>query len=108
MFLVDECSDLKRKVITVLDQVFPEYASLFSNTFGLASKEVLLQYPTPEDILNIETDKLVNILEAASRGRFKEEKALQLQKQQDLHLELKLLKMHFHFKYINLLSKFHF
>ena len=41
--LVDECSDWKRKVIALLDTVFPEYAKLFSDTFGVSSKEVLLQ-----------------------------------------------------------------
>jgi transposase len=108
MFLVDECSDLKRKVITILDQVFPEYASLFSNTFGLASKEVLLQYPTPEDILNIETDKLVNILEAASRGRFKEEKALQLQEAARSSFGIKIAKDAFSFQIHQLIEQITF
>ena len=35
--LVDECSDWKRKCIALLDQVFPEYSKLFSDTFGVTS-----------------------------------------------------------------------
>lgn len=32
-YLISSVSDLKRKTIAVLDQVFPEYASSFSNIF---------------------------------------------------------------------------
>jgi len=73
--LVDECSDWKRKVIALLDQVFPEYSSLFSDTFGVTSTELLLKYPTPEDMLAVSTKKLTSLLEKSSRGRFKAVKA---------------------------------
>lgn len=77
--LVDECADCKRRVIAVLDQVFPEYDSLFSDTFGSASKEILLNFPLPEDMLAIPTEKLAELMAKASKGRLKEEKAKQLQ-----------------------------
>jgi transposase len=76
--LVDSCGDCKRRVIALLDQVFPEYDSLFSDTFGVASKEVLLKYPTPEDMLSVSTRKLTTLLNKASHGRFGEEKAKHL------------------------------
>ena len=76
--LVDACGDCKRRVIALLDQVFPEYDDLFSNTFGVTSKEVLLKYPTPEDMLTVSTRKLTTLLNKSSRGRFGEEKAKQL------------------------------
>ena len=76
--LVDACGDCKRRIIALLDQVFPEYSSLFSDTFGVTSKEVLSKYPTPEDMLTVSTRKLTNLLEKASRGRFGKEKAEQL------------------------------
>ena len=76
--LVDACGDCKRRVIALLDQVFPEYDTLFSDTFGVTSKEVLSQYPTPEDMLTVSTRKLTTLLEKASHGRFGKEKAEQL------------------------------
>jgi transposase len=76
--LVDSCGDCKRRVIALLDQVFPEYDSLFSDTFGVASTEILLKYPTPEDMLTVSTRKLTTLLTKASHGRFGEEKAKQL------------------------------
>ncbi len=69
LFLVDDCSDWKRKVICLLDQVFPEYAYLFSDIFGVTSKELLLKYPTPEDMLSVSTTKLANFISKCSRGR---------------------------------------
>lgn len=72
--LVDACGDCKRRVIALLDQVFPEYDNLFSDTFGSSSTELLLNCPTPEDMLAISTRKLTNILNKASRDRLGKEK----------------------------------
>lgn len=76
--LVDSCGGCKRRIIALLDQVFPEYDTLFSDTFGVTSKEVLSKYPTPEDLLTVSTGKLTTLLEKASRGRLGREKAKQL------------------------------
>lgn len=78
LFLVDDCSDWKRKVICLLDQVFPEYNQFFSDTFGVTSKELLLKYPTPEDMLSISTTKLTNLINKCSRGRYGRAKAEQI------------------------------
>jgi transposase len=69
MFLVDECSGLKKKALVILDQVFPEYQKLFTDTFGKTSTEILLNCPFPEDIQQISTRKLITLLNKASRGR---------------------------------------
>lgn len=76
--LVDSCGDCKRRVIALLDQVFPEYSKLFSDTFGVTSTEILLKYPTPEDMLSVSTKRLSALLAKASKGRFGEDKAKQL------------------------------
>lgn len=77
--LVDECSDWKRKCIALLDQVFPEYSKLFSDTFGVTSRELLSKYPTPEDMLSVDTDTLTELLSKASKGRFGISKADEIQ-----------------------------
>jgi len=73
--LVDSCSDLKRRAITILDQIFPEYASLFSDTFGITSKELLLKFTIPEEFVAISTAKLANFITKASNGRLGRTKA---------------------------------
>ena len=78
VFLVNMIADTKKKVIALLDQVFPEYETIFTNVCGLTSSELLSHCATPEEILAIETDKLVEILEATSRKRFRRPKAEQI------------------------------
>lgn len=77
--LVDECSDWKRKCIALLDQVFPEYSKLFSDIFGVTSRELLSKYPTPEDMMSIDANTLSQLLSEASRGRFGISKASEIQ-----------------------------
>ncbi len=77
--LVDECSDWKRKLVAILDQIFPEYSKLFSNIYGVASKELLSKYPLPEDMISISADSLAELLSKCSKGRFGIEKAKEIQ-----------------------------
>ena len=78
LVLVDTCGDCKRRIIALLDQVFPEYDKLFSDTFGVTSTELLLNYPTPEDMLSVSMKKLTALLKKYSHGRFGEAKAAEL------------------------------
>ncbi len=78
LFLADACSNYKRKVICLLDQIFPECSNLFSDTFGVTSNELLRKYPTPEDMLSISTAKLTKFISKCSNGRFGIEKAIQI------------------------------
>lgn len=80
MDLVDYISDQKRKIIGVMDRVFPEYQHLFSDMFGKTSTEILGKAITPEDILAIDTNELCSIIQTASRGRFGMAKAEELRK----------------------------
>ena len=75
MDLVDNISDQKRKIIGVMDRVFPEYQNFFSDIFGKSSAELLAKAVTPEEILAIPTDELSTILKKASKGRFGDAKA---------------------------------
>lgn len=68
-YLIDSIGDLKRKVVCVLDQVFPEYQSVFSNIFGKTSKEILLQFSSPADFENVSVDTLAKLLADLSRKK---------------------------------------
>ena len=78
-FIVDTASDFKRKIIALLDQTFPEYEKLFSDTFGKSSVELLANYTTPEEMLSVDSQTLADLLSKASRGRFGLDKATQIQ-----------------------------
>lgn len=73
---VDQSSDLKRKVISLLDQVFPEYEQFFSDVFGKSSTELLLHSPLPEDLLEIDVEKLATLLNQVSKGRYGKSRSL--------------------------------
>ena len=75
---MDSCGDCKRRVVALLDQVFPEYETLFSDTFGATSKELLLKCQTPEDMLDISAKKLTAMLQKSSHGRLGEPKAAEI------------------------------
>lgn len=79
-YLVDSISDLKRKIICVLDQVFPEYQSVFSNIFGITSKEILSTYTSPSELESLSVESLAELLASLSRKRIDFEKAEKLSK----------------------------
>lgn len=72
--LVSNISKVKTQVTGILDKVFPEYSDLFSDTFGEASKQILLNCPTPNEVINFNTKKLANLLKKASHGRHSADK----------------------------------
>jgi transposase len=106
--VVEECGNCKRKIVALLDQVFPEYEKLFSDTFGQASKELLLNYQTPEDMLAISSKELVSLLTKASRGKFRQEKAEQIKKAASGSFGVRFAKDAFSFQIKQLIEQINF
>ncbi len=77
-YLVSSIGDLKRKVICVLDQVFPEYQSVFSNIFGETSKEILSHFQTIDDFETITSEQLEAVLENVALKSFAKNKMAQI------------------------------
>lgn len=77
-YLISSIGDLKRKVICVLDQVFPEYQTVFSNIFGQTSKELLTHFQTAEDFRNITPKQLEKALENITLKKFAQNKISQI------------------------------
>lgn len=72
-------ADVKRKIIALLDQVFPEYENVFTDTFGGTSMAILQTCPTPKELAGMNCDTLCRLIEAPSRKRFSMAKAQELQ-----------------------------
>ncbi len=77
--LVDQMADQKRRVLGVLDQVFPEFETVFGDVFGTTASALLEAHPTPEEIAELDLDQLTSLLQRHSRGRFGRAKAEQIQ-----------------------------
>ncbi len=77
-YLTDMASDLKRKVTTLIDRLFPEYETQFDSIFCKSAIAVLRKYPTPQKLANAHLSKLTEILWVSSNGHFGEWKAQEL------------------------------
>lgn len=108
LWQVHTVGDLKRKVITLLDQIFPEYGDLFSDIFGMTSKELLLQYTTPEEIASLSARKLTALLNKSSKGHFGNEKALEVKAVAEKSLGLKIATDAFAFQIRQMLEQMEF
>jgi transposase len=59
----------KQRLLALLDLTFPEYSLLFSDVFGVASREILSQFPTANMLARVNITRLTSLLKKASRGR---------------------------------------
>jgi transposase len=79
MELVDQVGDAKRRILGVLDKVFPEYESLFSSVFIATSKELLKRAATAEEFAALDLGEITRVVRKASRGHLSLERAERLQ-----------------------------
>jgi len=79
--LTEQVGNLKRKLLTILDRVFPEYEHLFSSVFLQASRTVLQEAVSAQEFADFDLQELTSLLTEASHGRFGQEKAEKLQQQ---------------------------
>jgi transposase len=74
-WLTDQIGDCKRKILCILDRVFPEYETLFSNVFLKSSRALLKEAVSAQEIADFDLAELTDLLRSASRGRFGQSKA---------------------------------
>ena len=77
--IVSMQADVKRKVVALLDQVFPEYETAFTNMFGDTSMAILQTCPTPKELSEMPLEELCHLIEVSSHKRFRMAKAQELQ-----------------------------
>jgi hypothetical protein len=86
-YLISLIGDLKRKTICVLDQIFPEYSSIFSDVFGKTSKEILMQINTPNDFEDISSSQLGKVLNKITLKKLQKIRLILSQKLPKIHLK---------------------
>ena len=67
--LVDQIGDAKRRALSILDRVFPEYEGLFSDVFIKSSRALLQQATTAAEFAGADLEELTAVLKKTSRGR---------------------------------------
>ena len=88
--LVDEVASIKKRLLSVLDRIFPEFAGQFSHVFGKAALRLLERYPVPEEIAALSTKKLSQLLQKNSQGRFRKAKAEEIHRLASNSIGIKL------------------
>ncbi len=73
--LRENIGDCKRKLLSILDRVFPEYETLFSDVFLTSSRQLLSQAHTAQEFADFDLGELTELFSSASRGRFGQDKA---------------------------------
>jgi transposase len=66
---VRQVGGVKNRILGILDRIFPEYHQCFSNVFIHTSRELLKQFPAPEDLADVDLSELSAFLNEHSRGR---------------------------------------
>lgn len=77
--LTEQIGDAKRRILSLMDRVFPEYEKLFSSPFLRTSRRLLSEAATAQDFADFDLDELTQLLKQSSRGRFGTEKAQAIQ-----------------------------
>lgn len=77
--LTQQMGDCKRKIISILDRVFPEYERFFSNIFIQTSRRLLAEALTPDEFADFDLTELAQLLWQTSRGRHGLTKAEEIQ-----------------------------
>jgi transposase len=80
-WLSENIGDCKRKLLAILDRVFPEYESMFSSVFIASSRAMLQEAVSAQEFADFDLGELTELITKTSRGRFGTEKARQIQAQ---------------------------
>ena len=73
--LTENIGNVKRKLLSILDRVFPEYESLFSSVFLASSRQLLAQAVSAQEFADFDLEELSALLSRSSRGHFGQDKA---------------------------------
>lgn len=77
--LTQQMGDCKRRIISILDRVFPEYEQFFSSIFIQTSRRLLAEAMTPDEFADFDLSELTQLLWQVSRGRHGQAKAEEIQ-----------------------------
>ena len=64
--LTKEATRTHLRIRSLLDNFFPEYATVFSNVTGATSLKVLARWPFPSDLLDVDKPELIQLISQSS------------------------------------------
>ena len=76
--VIDCRTEIKLRISTIMEQIFPEYEKQFSTLWGNTSMGILETYITPDKIANAPIDELFSLIKDKSHNKLTMKKALSI------------------------------
>ena len=74
-YMVCQQSDAKRRLSTLIDQIFPEFGTLFSDLYGKTALAVLSAFPSARRVAKVHLKRLTTLILKASGHRLNAQRA---------------------------------
>ena len=96
--VISDRTEIKLRINTITEQIFPEYEKLFSSIWRSSSISILQTYLTPENIAEATVDELFAIIKDKSHNRLTLSKAIELKETAANTFGIKIAKNAFAFQ----------
>ena len=106
--VISSRTEIKLRIGTIMEQIFPEYEKLFSSLWVSTSMGILEKYLTPENIENAPIDELFEIIKDKSHNRLTKAKAISIKEAAADTFGIKIAQDAFSFQLKQLIDRMNF
>lgn len=106
--VISSRTDIKLRIGTIMEQIFPEYEKQFSSLWVSTSMGILEKYLTPENIENAPIDELFEIIKDKSHNRLTRAKAISIKEAAADTFGIKIAQDAFSFQLKQLIDRMNF
>lgn len=106
--LISSRTEIKLRIGTIMEQIFPEYEKQFSSLWVSTSMGILEKYFTPENIENAPIDELFEIIKDKSHNRLTRAKAISIKEAAADTFGIKIAQDAFSFQLKQLIDRMNF
>lgn len=106
--LISSRTEIKLRIGTIMEQIFPEYEKQFSSLWVSTSMGILEKYLTPENIENAPIDELFEIIKDKSHNRLTRAKAISIKEAAADTFGIKVAQDAFSFQLKQLIDRMNF
>ena len=106
--LISSRTEIKLRIGTIMEQIFPEYEKQFSSLWVSTSMGILEKYLTPENIENAPIDELFEIIKDKSHNKLTMKKAISIREAASDTFGIKIAQDAFSFQLKQLIDRMNF
>ena len=106
--VISSRTEIKLRIGTIMEQIFPEYEKQFSSLWVSTSMGILEKYLTPENIENAPIDELFKIIKDKSHNRLTKAKAISIKEGAADTFGIKIAQDAFSFQLKQLIDRMNF